>query len=554
MNNEFVSVVNTGTLTLVTTILKLDGTTKTIKIHEGDFIEDLTYLDSGKLHTVTGVVRVLKYGVKSNWTSDPHMHKIPEYKPSLCIHDTVSTFSDKVVPTHLIMDCSTEYISDIRLIPVDAIRDFQSIDLGEEMKIENITVQDYKTVSFLSNTKPIAVVWNNDTYVPVQLDSAVEVYTITVDTMKLTNEMIVIDTMNRFETMVHGVAPEVINSPIIGASYSTVMSDLIANYYNKYTDINSVDILDDDYYIPVLIGVGNTAKITLEDDVYIKDEPVRLSIGNNSNIVKDVFMIKNGVLYIAAPLLNIFASSAGRLSIGVNKFNCVVYTSASATSSISLTGVSVYGGIQGYNNTIELDDTSGIPVVKLSREDGTAAAGWLLTVDGNNVVQDTILITKKEYSNGDPTAYGITMAIGNDTITDATFNYYLNGPIVEPVNRTISYKVVIPNTGSIIFDIEVTETIPTPPVIDNGDDIPTTPDEPTDTPSDGDGEPSDGNTSSGTEGETNTPENPGSGENTDTPPTNPEGDDTPQDTNDTNQEPENQGDSTENNPEESQIP
>ena len=167
-------------------------------------------------------------------------------------------------------------------------------------------------------------------------------------------------------------------------------------------------------------------------------------------------------------------------------------------------GASVYGGLAGYENTAELITlTDGTQKVILNRQDGTASAGWLVHVNGTPIGPNTLLLTRKEYSDGSPTSYGITRAIGSDTITDATYNYYLNGAIVEPKNRSINYKVVNPLEGSIEFIIETNESVKT----GDGDtpteepETPVTPTEPV-TPDEGE------STETPTEGEstTDTPE------------------------------------------------
>lgn len=504
MSNEFVSVSNKGALTLVSTVTSLDGSKKTLKVQEGDFLDGLSYLENGTIKTISGVVKVIKYSVKtqSNQTT------------TLCAHDTVSDFAKRIVPTYIIMDCSREFNSEVISIPVTNIRDFTSNDLGE-MVVSNIVVSNANTVTFLCTTTPVAVVWNGEPYIPTQNDPDVGVYTINVTTMKNHNTMVVLDTTNSSNNTVYGVKPTVIESTKISADYTTCITTLADNYYNKYEN-QEAEIDDAGYYVEVATGVGDTDTVTICGDAFVADQPVKLSIGKNGFITKPAFKVEDGKLYVAAPLLTILADSTGRLDIEVNGFKVATYINFSTgASALTLEGASVYGGMSGYENTAELLTLpDGTQKVILNRQDGTAAAGWLLHVNGTPVVADTLLLTRSEYSDGSPTKYGMTKAIGSDTITDATYNYYLNGAIVEPNSRSISFKVVDPTEGSIDFIIEINETVGTGDTnVPSGEETetPVTPSNPdeeggsTENPSGGNDEPSGqepGTGEGGTESET----------------------------------------------------
>ena len=496
MSNEFVSVSNKGALTLVSTVTSLDGSTKTLKVQEGDFLEGISYLENGTIKTVSGVVKVIKYSVKTQSSQ----------QTTLCAHDTASDFAKRVIPTYIIMDCSREYDSDVISIPVSSIRDFTSNDLGE-MVVSNVRVIDSTTVAFLCTTTPVAVVWNGESCLPTQDDPDVGVYTIRVTTMKSRNTMIVLDTTNSSNTAVYGVKPAEVESTQISAGYTATISTLTNNFYNKYEN-QDVEIEDAIYYVAVATGVGDTDTVTVCGDAFTSDQPIKLSIGKNAFINKPAFKVEDGTLYLAAPLLTILADSTGRLEIEVNGFSVVAYVNfSSGASTITLEGASVYGGLPGYNNTAELLTlTDGTQKVILNRQDGTAAAGWLIHVNGTPVAENTLLLTRKEYSDGSPTAYGFTQAIGTDEITDATYNYYLNGAIVEPKSRSIEYKVVDPLNGFVEFIIETNESVK------DGDDTPVEPETPVTPPT----EPESPEEGGSTEGE-GTTENPEEGTATDTP-------------------------------------
>lgn len=78
-------------------------------IKEGDTLTELKYMVDGSEVTTTGKVAVINFN-----------YVRPTTTPA-CIHDTTSTFATAVTPTTMIVDCSTEFDSDLRVIPFASI-------------------------------------------------------------------------------------------------------------------------------------------------------------------------------------------------------------------------------------------------------------------------------------------------------------------------------------------------------------------------------------------------------------------------------------------------
>ena len=84
-----------------------DSPATTIK--EGDTLTELKYMVDGSEVTTTGKITVINFNYVRPTTTATR------------IHDTTSTFATAVTPTTMIVDCSTEFASDVREIPFTSI-------------------------------------------------------------------------------------------------------------------------------------------------------------------------------------------------------------------------------------------------------------------------------------------------------------------------------------------------------------------------------------------------------------------------------------------------
>ena len=84
-----------------------DSPATTIK--EGDTLTELKYMVDGSEVTTTGKITVINFNYVRPTTT------------ATCIHDTTSTFATAITPTTMIVDCSTEFASDVREVPFTSI-------------------------------------------------------------------------------------------------------------------------------------------------------------------------------------------------------------------------------------------------------------------------------------------------------------------------------------------------------------------------------------------------------------------------------------------------
>ena len=111
MSADFVKIKSVPKLAVSLVITMSDTSTKTMIIREGDRVTNLSYItNGGKVETITGDVKVIKFTASSRQTQQE------------CVHSLTSDFAARVSVTDLVVDCSDVYKSDIRVIPVSSIR------------------------------------------------------------------------------------------------------------------------------------------------------------------------------------------------------------------------------------------------------------------------------------------------------------------------------------------------------------------------------------------------------------------------------------------------
>ena len=142
------------------------GATKSMTLKEGQKVENLVYTTNGGDVTVTGVVKVIRF----NYVN-PNVE-------NTCIHDAEPIFPKAITPTNIVVDCSTEHESDIRVIVIRSIKDMDGSTTTEPEEpepeapvISNISIVNGNMVYFESDVEVTSATWNGET-VTVALVSA----------------------------------------------------------------------------------------------------------------------------------------------------------------------------------------------------------------------------------------------------------------------------------------------------------------------------------------------------------------------------------------------
>lgn len=144
------------------TVNDASGSAKVMTLKKGQKVENLKYITGGVEETITGVIKVIRFNyVNPNVTET-------------CIHDAEPIFPKVVVPTNMVVDCSSENNSDLRVVVIRSIVDMdgssdvedpdEPIDPKPEAPaISNIKIVNSKTVYFDSDVEVTSATWNGET-------------------------------------------------------------------------------------------------------------------------------------------------------------------------------------------------------------------------------------------------------------------------------------------------------------------------------------------------------------------------------------------------------
>lgn len=141
------------------------GASKSMTLKEGQKVENLVYTTNGEDVTVSGVVKVIRF----NYVN-PNVE-------NTCIHDAEPIFPKAVTPTNIVLDCSTEHNSDIRVIVIRSIKDMdgstttepeEPVDPEPEPEpeapvVSNVSIVNGNMVYFESNVEVTSATWNGET-------------------------------------------------------------------------------------------------------------------------------------------------------------------------------------------------------------------------------------------------------------------------------------------------------------------------------------------------------------------------------------------------------
>ena len=146
------------------TVNGASGSAKVMTLKKGQKVENLKYITGGVEETITGVIKVIRFNyVNPNVTET-------------CIHDAEPIFPKAVVPTNMVVDCSSENNSDLRVVVIRSIVDMDGSSEVEDPDepvdpepkpeppaISNIKIVNSKTVYFDSDVEVTSATWNGET-------------------------------------------------------------------------------------------------------------------------------------------------------------------------------------------------------------------------------------------------------------------------------------------------------------------------------------------------------------------------------------------------------
>lgn len=458
VNSDFLKVKSIPEISTTIVITSQDGSVKTLVVKEGDTVENLTYVDSGNLHTISGVVKVIKYTVAKDNSS----------VNSNCIHNTVSDFAKRVSISSLTVDCSDKYHSDIRYVPVSCIRDF--IANGDNViDISELRFSGDNVVSFMSNNVPVAAVWNGNVVEVIQNEGS-EVYTFTAPTMLKTNVLVVMDSDTRVKTTVAGVTPLIVSDIDITANMSASVTNFIDKYFNKYTDTDrDIEVERDDVYVKVASGVTDAEVVVINGDTFTKGNEIPVGIGQNSYVNICPFLIENDDLYLASPVAKIAADELDNVVVEVNGFTLEFkIIDNTIDTKLSIASIEAVGHPENGYNVVEMEDGVENIIVQTRTTGLGKVRVELLDAESTPVPEGLVTYVKTSNELGEVISYEVCQT-GVDGTIDLTASYY-NDDVIESTEIERTFDIAVGDAETISIKLFVEEIVPIDPPTEDGDD------------------------------------------------------------------------------------
>ena len=254
-----------------------------------------------------------------------------------------------------------------------------------------------------------------------------------------------------------GCNREVININAV-AEAEACAEKLFETFYNKETGADLPEATGENFYLEISSDVNTDLEVvTINGTGHTANESTKYSVGNNNFVEVPSWRIVNGKLYVAVPTLYVESrSGVATIMAGNKEFKVTVFENA---GQLDIDSVTVVGTTEGA--TVNKTTDNGKIVVEHTRTSGKSAVGWVLKTGENVVPENKYAFTKKVMSTTNKVSYGVDITANAETsgYTSALYNYWLNGSITDPVNRTIDYTIAIPGYGSINFDIKITEVV-----------------------------------------------------------------------------------------------
>lgn len=260
-------------------------------------------------------------------------------------------------------------------------------------------------------------------------------------------------------------------SVVVGCSKLTVIKDetetcaalstkLVSTFFNKTEGGTLNEATDQNFYVEVATDESQElSAITINNIIYKKDKSFRFSVGNNNFLEVPVWRLNEQSFQIALPVLYVEAKGGiTKIEAGKKVYSIRVFKDS---GSMSIGDVGVFGDKEGAQATKQVD-SAGETVVKHSRESGKTSVGFVLTKDKQPIQKGLVLFTRKLFQENNSISYGVDVSSNAEEkgFTFEFYNYFKEGEIETPKNRTIKYSVASPSVGSLTFELQVTEKIP----------------------------------------------------------------------------------------------
>lgn len=437
-----------------------------VSLYEGDMVTNLVYQDGNELRKISGRVIAIEYKETSNYNNYRGITAESFNSPD--------KFSERFTISAIRIDASDRYHSDIRKVYIDNIREIEGKHTCERMEVSEVSLLndcEHFIIRFRPSEPPVLVLDSTGKEAEL-IDNADGTFSIIIRKMTEYLRYMVIGANSMAVIKMDGLEPIKIANSIISNKMVADFPLMVNMYENKY---NSGDIIipdEDLFYIPVMKQVTAPeeivfeipSKIQLANEVtytstktYTKDEEIKVSIGNNAFLVDKAFKMIGNKLAIATPLLMAYGMMAGKVKLVVNGWEEEIEVPKVVENELGISNVGVIGTVEGYVNTAEVfsDRATGEITIKHVREHGTSAVVYdLLDSESNKLPLETKIFAIKRHADG-KIEFGISR-VDTEKYSYGHYNYWLNGPITEPLSRDMDVTIIAPEYGyaNVLLDID----------------------------------------------------------------------------------------------------
>lgn len=436
-------------LTLSTTYEK-----RSVDIHIGDFIKGLIYQDGDNLKEVSGVVKSINTFER---TLPRSAYNSPEY------------MSMKNIIESITLDISEKYSSELFTVDIVDIRNYDMV-IHNTLDIRHFKIIDDTTIEFYSETKPIAFVWNDETFPIEYPDEEDFIYRVKIDTVCMTNLVTIFDDSGSiYRRIINGPDIDIVDENEVKSTISITMENLKKLYFEKYNAIDLTEMVADMIYVPILENIGDVEDFAVNDETYfINNLPsVSVEIPNRDAEVNTLntltcypFKVIDNNLCVCAPIIGHYTDLNGNITIEIKGYKQSWNILDIKYNNIDIDDILVLDNPGSYKYTVKKSsDTFGRPVINFTRTHKSAYVNYLYNKIGNSL-ENGIMCIAISNDNGWSYTYRLVSLDTlknrqNDESIYISNKYLENAPVVFNGEVNFDYKINFFNIGYFEFSMNM---------------------------------------------------------------------------------------------------
>ena len=252
------------------------------------------------------------------------------------------------------------------------------------------------------------------------------------------------DPYNNYNTIGFTVAVSVTELDKVSA-ISTLTTDFIANYYNKYSNVANVTLANQsDFYVEAMTQplFADSYTVNFGGNVVEANETIKVSIGNNSFLNVTKYVLTGGKLYVALPIIETEAVD-GIFTFELNGITYKVKVYQDSEIEISEVALKTDTSKTGLSQTgsVSINSEKDTITLKISHRQMGVKIGY---TKNETPITTGYVFTKKAYVGGE-TTYGIT-----EFESDGKLLFYAGQNYADAYyedSKTVNYSVIIPGYG-----------------------------------------------------------------------------------------------------------